>query len=131
MMQALALVCGVLHRSHLIIHCQELLKRFDLGLGINSMEGREQKHQQISKYSNNTTVQERWSYIFRHEFIQLIYLRDNGFDMFCYRKRHVKYVPAILEGHCKCSLKLINSKCELCDCDEMQLTISTVEEAMR
>ena len=40
-------------------HAEELIRTTGFGLGINTMEGREQKHQQISKYSANTTVQER------------------------------------------------------------------------
>ena len=38
------------------------------------MEGREQKHQKNSKYAENTTEQNRWPLIFRHEFILLIHL---------------------------------------------------------
>ena len=109
-------------------HCSRLLNDFNLGLGINSMEGREQKHQKISMYAENTTVQKRWEYIFRHEFIQLVYLRENGFDTVRYRKRCVRYVPELLDGHCQCSLKLKNLKCELCDSAEMSIVASAVAE---
>ena len=51
------------------------------------MEGREQKHQMIAKYSENTTPQNRWSMIFRHEYLQLIYLRLNGYDDIKYLKK--------------------------------------------
>ena len=44
------------------------------------MEGREQKHQIIVKYSENTTPQNKWSMIVRHEYLQLIYLRLNVYD---------------------------------------------------
>ena len=60
------------------VHAKQLFYR--LGLGSNTMEGREQKHQQIARYSENATYQNRWKYVFRHEYIQLIYLRENGFD---------------------------------------------------
>ena len=49
---------------------------YGFGLGCNTMEDREQKHQCISKYSENSTFQNRWDYIFRHEFMQLIHLRE-------------------------------------------------------
>ena len=101
-------------------HCKDLIDNFNLGLGINSMEGREQKHQQIRKYSENTTVQQRWNYIFRHEFIQLVYLRENGFDKLRYKKQNVKYVPDLLDKHCECSLPLLDGKCQICDCEEMK-----------
>ena len=88
-----------------------------MGLRLNAMEGREQKHQLIDKYAQNTTYQDRWKSIFRHEFIQLIYLRENGLDSRKYVSRPMKYVPEILEGHCSncCSFKLENGKCVLCD----------------
>ena len=101
-------------------HCIDYVKKLGMGLGINTMEGREQKHQQIHKYAHNTTVQERWPYIFRHEFIQLIYLRENGFDCVKYRKRNTSYLPEVTDGYCECSLKLAQSSCEICDSREMK-----------
>ena len=62
-----------------------------------------------------TTIQNKWSYIFRHEFIQLIHLRENGFDQKKYNKRKSSYLPEEIEGYCKCSLKLVDSLCEMCD----------------
>ena len=80
------------------------------------MEGREQKHQAIEKYSKNTTYQNRWPLIFRHEFIQLIHLRENGFDNTRYRKRGTKYVPDTDDKVCsKCCLALKDDKCFICD----------------
>lgn len=103
-------------------HAECLLNTTGFGLGINTMEGHEQKHQQIGKYFVNTRVQEKWNYIFRHEFIQLVYLRENGFDSIRYRKRNTKYLPNVEELHCvTCSLKLNSfDKCDLCDSDEMK-----------
>ena len=74
-------------------HAKLTLDEYGLGLGVNTMEGREQKHQKISKYANNSTFQNRWPMIFRHEFIQLIHLRENGFDDINYTRRGKKYVP--------------------------------------
>ena len=57
-------------------HAKHLFHKFGFGLGINTMEGREQKHQQITKYLKNTTYQNRCPNIFRHECMQLIYLKE-------------------------------------------------------
>ena len=56
------------------VNAEQCLKSYAFRLGYNTMEGREQKHQKISKYAENTTVQNRWPMIFRHEFILLIHL---------------------------------------------------------
>ena len=76
-------------------HAKQTLEQYNLGLGINSMEGKEQKHQQIKKYMHNTTFQCRWQRIFSHEYIQLVYLRENGFDQKKYVKHGVKYIPDV------------------------------------
>ena len=68
------------------VHWQESVEKLNLGLGINTMEDREQKYQFIKKYSHNATVQDHSSHIFRHEFIELVYLREHGFDLNRYRK---------------------------------------------
>ena len=41
------------------VHAELCLKSYGFGLGCNTMEGREQKHQMIAKYSKNTTPQNR------------------------------------------------------------------------
>lgn len=48
-------------------HCANTITKLKLGLGLFTMEGREQKHQQIKKYAHNSTVQNRWPSTFRHE----------------------------------------------------------------
>jgi len=96
-------------------HTEECMTKLNLGLGVNTMEGREQKHQQIAKYSFKSTFQERWSFIFRHEYIQLLYLRQNGFDLKKYNQRAYKYLPDIEEGCCSCSLSYINGQCSICE----------------
>lgn len=80
------------------------------------MEGREQKHQSIKKYSMNTTYQSKWSLIFRHEFIQLIYLRENGYDDTNYVKRRKSYLPDDVENVCTtCGYLSDNNECFFCD----------------
>ena len=81
-------------------HAKQTLDEYNFGLGINSMEGREQKHQQIKTYMNNITLSCRWPRIFRHECIQFIYLRENGFDQNIYTKRGIIYIPDVDEHSC-------------------------------
>ena len=47
------------------VNGEQCVKNYGFCLGCNTMEGREQK-QKISKYAENTTVQNRWPVIFRH-----------------------------------------------------------------
>ena len=102
-------------------HASLCLEQYGFGLGCNTMEGREQMHQKLSKYAENTTYQNRWPVVFRHEFIQLIYLRENGFDNIHYRKRGVKYIPPCDEDCCtRCCMKLLAGKCKMCDSCYMQ-----------
>ena len=103
-------------------HAKQTLAEYNLGLGVNSMEGREQKHQSIERYSRNTTYRDRWPMIFRHEFIQLIHLRESGFDTVNYLKKHKSYMPEIFDGiNCnRCGLDLRDDKCIICDSDLMK-----------
>ena len=109
------------------IHCEQLLTSVGYGLGINTVEGREQTHQMIHKYSANSTYQDRWASIFRHEHIQLVYLRENGFDVSKYQKRGATYLPKIEEGYCSCSLKKVSGNCDLCNDLVMQSIVSEIE----
>ena len=63
-----------------------------MGLGCNTMEGREQKHQIIAKYAGNTIYQNRWPMTFRHDYMQPIYLRENGYGNMKYKKKSSNYV---------------------------------------
>jgi hypothetical protein len=53
-------------------HTQEI--KYGLGLGLNSMEGREAKHIAISQYCANTCYLYRLEQVFRHEYISLVWL---------------------------------------------------------
>ena len=68
------------------------LSQYGLGIGVNSMEGREQKHQRIKRYAENTTFQNKWPMIFRHEFVQLIFLRERGYDETHYYRKQKSYL---------------------------------------
>ena len=109
------------------LHCQESLEQLNLGLGINTVEGQERKHQIIKKYSDNTTVQNRWPHIFRHEFIQLVYLCKHGFDLNRYQKRNTRYIPDLVGSHCACGLKITNLQCDICNSGTMKKIIAEID----
>ena len=60
------------------IHAENCFKMYGLGLGCNTMEGREQKHQMVGKYAEKSTVQNRWPLIFRHELSQQLQVLCRG-----------------------------------------------------
>ena len=60
-------------------HTREMKETYGLGLGLNSMEGREAKHIAISKYCRNTAYAHRWQQVFHHEYISLIWLPAHGY----------------------------------------------------
>ena len=97
------------------IHASICFEKYNMGLGCNTMEGREQKHQAITRYAENTTFQNRWPLIFRHEYIQLIHLRENGFDKLNHIKRTKPYVPVLNNGCTNCAMIISDGKCFLCD----------------
>jgi len=96
-------------------HAKVTFNEYGMGLGSNTMEGREQKHQRIEKYAHNTTYQCRWPLIFRHEYVQLVYLRENGYDVLNYRKGKKNYIPMQNQGECTdCGLIAVDDKCLIC-----------------
>ena len=98
-------------------HAKITLEEYGLGLGVNCMEGREQKHESIYKFSRNTTFQNRLSQIFCHEFVQLVHLRENGYDDVEYNKRKSSYLPITNQNTCNnCGLFLENAGvCFFCE----------------
>ena len=51
-----------------------------MGLGVNTMEGREAKHIALVKFTRNNQFTNRWRQVFRHEYVSLVWLRENGCD---------------------------------------------------
>ena len=103
-------------------HSSITFKKYGFGLGCNTMEGREQKHQKISQYQQKATWHERWDKAFRHEYVSLVYLRRNGFDRLKYTKKSVNYVPDLKKNSClTCRGLLLNDgSCDLCNHELME-----------
>ena len=62
-------------------HINEMKDQYGMGLGLNSMEGREAKHVAIARYSANTTFQSRWPQIIMDEYVSLTWLRERGYNV--------------------------------------------------
>lgn len=113
----------VWHVGHVVAaHTQDMFSKYKMGLGLNSMEGREAKHIQISKFSQNTFYQNRWEQIFRHEYVSLIWLRERGFNLGGKSKSNLKYIPKRVDlpsfCHCGFGKEVNDAKCKFC-CDPM------------
>ena len=113
-------------------HSKQLLNAYGFGLSIFTMEGREQKHQIIKKYSAKSTFQHRWSSTFRHDYIQNIFLREKGFDQRRYTSPQNRYIPHHEDGHCcTCCLPLTSGLCDMCNSDAMQSICAKVEHRVQ
>ena len=56
-------------------HAEKILNEFGLSLGLNTMQGRGAKHVKIAMYASHYTLSNRWEKVFKHEFLNVIWLR--------------------------------------------------------
>lgn len=52
-------------------YSRSLFSAFRVGLGINTMQGREAKHQTLATYAEFSLPKERWEKVFLHEHMSL------------------------------------------------------------
>ena len=55
-------------------HAKKVFDEFGLGLGLNTMQGREAKQIQIAMFARHSTISNRWEKVFKHEFISHVWL---------------------------------------------------------
>ena len=100
-------------------HSSSLFKRFGFGLGINSMQGREAKHQRLATYSKFSLRKDRWEKVFLHEHMTLFWIRKLNPHLMKYYKSKVVYIPSrcYLGSFCFCGLPKTSQKsdCRYCD----------------
>lgn len=100
-------------------HTKQLMGDLGVGLGINSMQGREAKHQQLASFAKFSLVKNRWEKVFRHEHMLLLWLRQqNPYNDF-YQKSKEKYIPDRCDSddlYCVCGMVATtsNGKCKYC-----------------
>ena len=99
-------------------HTQLLYDKFRLGLGLNTMQEREQKHINISNYAKHSTSANRWDLVFRHEFVSSIWLQEHDPLSEHYKHMETNYVPARIQKPelCFCSFpkEADADKCKYC-----------------
>lgn len=100
------------------VHTKQVFTKYGVSLGINTMQGREAKHQRLAEYAKNTTFKDRWCQIFRHEYMTLIWLREQNPYRDDYCKTKFKYVPTrcSTDDFCHCGLlkSSMAAKCKIC-----------------
>ena len=100
------------------VHARQLHEKLGMGLGINNMEGREAKHVVLAKFARNSHHSSRWHQVFKHEFISLIWLRENGYDTTTYMCSSDVYIPkrCLTPEFCHCGepKNVLELKCAFC-----------------
>ena len=100
------------------VHTKKVFEKYGVSLGINTMQGREAKHQRLAQYAKNTTFKNRWRQIFCHEYMCLIWLRQQNPYRDDYCKTNYKYVPIRcgIDDFCHCGLpkSSMSAKCSIC-----------------
>ena len=99
-------------------HFQMLYEKFGVGLGINSMQGREAKHVRLQQYAHHSNLSGRWDNVLKHDYISSVLLRKLDPFHFGYHKSKDSYIPQRIQqsGFCYCGFKKagIESKCIYC-----------------
>ena len=114
-------------------HTQDVHRKYKQGLGTVTMKGREAKHIALKKLSENTTFQRWWPEIFKHEFVMLIWLPEQGFHLNTY-KHNAVYIPATVfenPGYCYCNLEKADpaeSKCTFCSDPLMDVIQNSIDQ---
>ena len=73
------------------MHAHQLQETRDFG--INTMERGKAKHVTFAKFTNNTQYDNRWNQVFKHEYISLFWLQENGCDETVYKDTSNVYIP--------------------------------------
>ena len=102
------------------VHTKYMYEAHGQGLLTVSMEGREAKHIALQHLGNNTSYQNCWQEIFRHEFIMLIWLPEHGHKPCSNTPYTSNYIPhrALTDPvYCYCVLEKASSDHEHCSFD--------------
>ena len=99
-------------------HSRQLMEDLGVSLGINSMQGREAKYQQLASFAEFSLVKNRWEKVFRHEHMSLFWLRKQNPLNDGYSKCKDNYIPkrCYTDAYCFCGMAFTNNgKCSYCD----------------
>ena len=113
-------------------HTSQLKEKLGYGLGLNSMQGREAKHVKLACYVQNTCnvkKSSRWWTVFRHEFVNMVWLRERDPYSITYHSENKNssdsYIPKRLKDNefCHCGRSKLGANdegCPICMSDIMQ-----------
>ena len=81
-------------------------------------QGREAKHIALAKFTRNTKFTNRWLQVFRHEYVSLVSLQENGCDERVYKETSGVYIPKRCYSdqfcHCGQPKQAHDEKCSFC-----------------
>ena len=113
-------------------HTRQIFDEFGLGLCLNTMQGREAKHQVVLKYCNNAMSSDRWNMVFRQEYVSLLWLPKNDTSTYRYTVTKHTWKPASLEDPTFCSCGRTKSddanKCRRCESNKYSLVRKSVDD---
>ena len=116
------------------VHARQVFDKYGQGLATATMEGREAKHIFLKRLSENTTYHRRWIEIFKHEFIMMIWLPEQGFNLSENKAQNAAYIPPRVfsdPAYCYCGLAKpcpADEKCTFCTDPVMQLIEKSVKD---
>jgi hypothetical protein len=89
-------------------HTQILFDKYGLGLGLNSMQGREAKHVRLAQYARHSNEFKRWFMVLRHDFMANVWVSSNDPLHTKYTKHKWEYIPkeVSMENICYCGFPL-------------------------
>ena len=98
-----------------LIHAETVFKQYGCRLGLLNMETpRTETSYVIARYLAHTVSgsDTKWGAVFRHSFIENIYLKEHGRDLKHYRSRGYRCIPLPNSESCsQCTLKLAGTQC--------------------
>ena len=102
------------------VHAKWMFERYGVGLGINTMQGREAKHVHIASYVKHSNIKNRWSLVFRIDYISKIWLPLQQPSFLTYHRTKESLVPKMIEDdilYCYCGFPkgAVTGKCFYCD----------------
>jgi len=110
-------------------HTGLLFRTFGLGLGVNTMQGREVKHVSISQYSKHATLSTRWRLVMRHDYITAVWLRKLEPFKSTFPKCSDVYIPKSIElpqfFYCGLEKPVPLTKCNFCSSQLYQSTAAS------
>lgn len=110
-------------------HIQILFDRYSMGLGINSMQGREAKHVRLAQFAKHSTKSLRWSMVMRHDYMCNVWIRKHEPTLTSYTVHKQNYIPKDIEQEniCYCGYPVCEGKrsCKICSSDIFQAVSQT------